>query len=68
MSRKRFFNNVITYVRRSGKHINPRIICDDENGRYVAYCGECVIIGRPSSDMLTIRFGSGHQVMVKAIA
>ena len=69
MTRKRFLNNVALYLASAKSDAKCSIKYDKENVRYIAYIDEddVRIYGRPSSDKLTVRFGSGHQVMVDAV-
>lgn len=42
---------------------------DTENGRFFANCSDgTTIIGRPSSHKVTVRYGSGHQMMTDLCA
>ena len=65
MSFECFKETVAGFIEKSGESISPRFINDLEHERFIAKCSDVTIIARPSSGAVTVRYGSGHQVMVK---
>ncbi len=64
MTYEAFKSGILNIVRKSGEETHVRFRNDKERGRYAAYCSNGVkIFGNSSSLKITVRYGSGHQMM-----
>lgn len=64
MSYDVFRRKVNALISRAGGGISVRFYNDAEEGKFFANCSDgTTIIGNPTSLKVTVRYGSGHQMM-----
>lgn len=64
MSYEVFRRKVNALIGRAGGGISVRFSKDADTGRFFARCSDgTTIIGNPSTLKVTVRYGSGHQMM-----
>lgn len=64
MTYEDFIAKIFALIAKAGGNINARFSNDLERGLYRCSCSDgTVITGHPSGLRVTIRYGSGHQMM-----
>ena len=63
MDFKEFKDKINALLSSKGLNIEAKFHNDTEKGQFVAVCDGVKIIGRPSGNRLTVKWGSGHTAM-----